>query len=220
MRILIVAESALSAEAIRRALRYAPACRVLGYVDGRHPCGDPVAQSRPDVVVVDDMSTQANALARVREVRNAAPDTKIVLLAAEMEPTWLDQASAAGIDAAIAKTAHAASVGMLVREVAAGNVYHAFATVPEAATETSEAAEMLTARELEILRLVAAGLSNSRIAAQLWVAEQTVKFHLSNIYRKLGLANRTEASHYAHLHGLLRPAAQAAPAPAPVQMAA
>jgi DNA-binding NarL/FixJ family response regulator len=218
MRILIVAESALSAEAIRRALRYAPACQVIGYVDGRNPCGDPVAQSRPDVVVVDDMNAQANALSRVREVRSAAPDTKIVLLAADMEPTWLDKASAAGIDAAIAKTAHAASVGMLVREVAAGNVFHAFTPVAEAAVETSGAADMLTARELEILRLVAAGLSNSRIAAQLWVAEQTVKFHLSNIYRKLGVANRTEASHYAHLHGLLRPTA--APAAPPVQLAA
>ena len=210
MRILIIAESALSAEAIRRALRYAPACRVIGYVDGRNPCSDPVAQSRPDVVVVDEMSAQANALTRVREVRNAAPDTKIVLLASEMEPTWLDKASAAGIDAAIAKSAHAASVGLLVREVAAGNVYHAFAPVAETATETSRAAEMLTARELEILRLVAAGLSNSRIAAQLWVAEQTVKFHLSNIYRKLGVANRTEASRWAQLHGLLGALAPAA----------
>ena len=53
----------------------------------------------------------------------------------------------------------------------------------------------LTARELEILRLVASGNSNRRIAQRLWVTEQTVKFHLSNVYRKLGVANRTEASH-------------------------
>ena len=61
----------------------------------------------------------------------------------------------------------------------------------------------LTERELEILRLVAAGAPNSRIAAQLWITEQTVKFHLSNVYRKLGVANRTEASHHAYVHGLL-----------------
>ncbi|MEA2138219.1 MAG: hypothetical protein QOG56_1369, partial [Solirubrobacteraceae bacterium] len=57
--------------------------------------------------------------------------------------------------------------------------------------------------ELEILRLVASGLSNARIAAQLWVTEQTVKFHLSNTYRKLGVANRTEASRYAHMHAIV-----------------
>jgi DNA-binding CsgD family transcriptional regulator len=71
----------------------------------------------------------------------------------------------------------------------------------------------LTARELEILGLVAEGASNSSIARQLWVTEQTVKFHLSNVYRKLGVANRTEASHHAHVNGLLD-------ATAPVSVAA
>src|SRR5438132_14211103 len=61
----------------------------------------------------------------------------------------------------------------------------------------------LTRRELEILRLVAEGHSNAKLARMLWVTEQTVKFHLSNIYRKLDVANRTEASRWAQLHGLL-----------------
>ena len=54
-----------------------------------------------------------------------------------------------------------------------------------------------------MLRLAAAGASNSRIAAELQITEQTVKFHLSNTYRKLGVANRTEASRYAHVNDLL-----------------
>jgi DNA-binding CsgD family transcriptional regulator len=66
-----------------------------------------------------------------------------------------------------------------------------------------EAAHELTRRELEILRLVAEGHSNSQMARMLWVTEQTVKFHLSNIYRKLEVANRTEASRWAQVHGLL-----------------
>jgi DNA-binding NarL/FixJ family response regulator len=61
----------------------------------------------------------------------------------------------------------------------------------------------LTKRELEILRLVAEGHSNSQLARMLWVTEQTIKFHLSNIYRKLDVANRTEASRWAQVHGLL-----------------
>jgi DNA-binding NarL/FixJ family response regulator len=203
MRVLIIAENACVAEAIRRGLRHAPACRVLGFVNGAQPCGATVAQAGPAVVVVDDMRDKTAALARIREARAAAPDAKVVLLSLDMEPKWLSRAAAAGIDAAIAKTSSLASVGMLVREIAAGNVFHAF-THGESEPEQAEAVHAaLTARELEILRLVAAGHSNGRIAAQLWVAEQTVKFHLSNIYRKLGLANRTEASHYAHVHGLL-----------------
>ena len=61
----------------------------------------------------------------------------------------------------------------------------------------------LTRREVEILQLVAEGYSNAQLAKMLWVTEQTVKFHLSNIYRKLGVANRTEASRWAQLNGLL-----------------
>ena len=61
----------------------------------------------------------------------------------------------------------------------------------------------LTRRELEILRLAAEGHSNSQLARMLWVTEQTVKFHLSNIYRKLNVANRTEASRWAQRNGIL-----------------
>ena len=79
-----------------------------------------------------------------------------------------------------------------MREIWAGSIHHAFA---RGAVGRDADHQQLTPRELEILRLVAAGASNGHIARQLWVTEQTVKFHLSNVYRKLGVANRTEASH-------------------------
>ena len=71
------------------------------------------------------------------------------------------------------------------------------------ATRAAPRHHELTTRELEILRLAASGNSNRRIAERLWVTEQTVKFHLSNVYRKLGVTNRTEASHLAHMDGLV-----------------
>jgi len=203
MRVLIIAESAQSAEAIRRGLRHAPSCRVLGFANSRLPCAATVAEAGPDVVVLDEMRDTSAILARIREARGASSTAKLVLLSTNMESDWLAEAAGAGIDAAIARSAHPASVGMLVREVAAGHVYHAFSG-EQAEAPSPAIVDQLTARELEILQLVAAGMSNSRIAAQLWVTEQTVKFHLSNIYRKLELSNRTEASHYAHMHGLLR----------------
>jgi DNA-binding NarL/FixJ family response regulator len=99
--------------------------------------------------------------------------------------------------------------GTLLREIAHGNVVHRYE--PRNGTLKDDGCP-LTDRELEILRLVAEGYTNGRIARQLWVTEQTVKFHLSNTYRKLGVANRTEASRYAHVHGLLDPhAADAMP---------
>jgi len=67
----------------------------------------------------------------------------------------------------------------------------------------------LTERELEILRAVGEGRSNREIGKQLWLAEQTVKFHLTNIYRKLGVSSRTEAVHWAYGHGVLDPSVDA-----------
>jgi DNA-binding CsgD family transcriptional regulator len=64
----------------------------------------------------------------------------------------------------------------------------------------------LTQRELEVLRLVASGRTNRELGRQLWVTTQTVKFHLSNIYRKLGVANRAEAAQWAQAHGLIEEA--------------
>ena len=85
------------------------------------------------------------------------------------------------------------------------------AELSAAASPQADSNRGLTQRELEILRLVAEGHSNGELARTLWVTEQTVKFHLSNIYRKLNVANRTEASRWAQLNGLL-----AAPASASV----
>jgi DNA-binding NarL/FixJ family response regulator len=207
MRVVIVADHAMTAQVIRRGLRHAPACQVIGYVDGRRSCSVPVADARPDVIVMDEPSSSETALVWINDLRAAAPEAKLVLLTPRMEAGWLAEAAAAGIDAAIAKSAHPDSIGMLVREVTAGNVFHAFRPSAVPQQRRDGAAEGLTSRELEILRLVAAGASNNRIAAELWVTEQTVKFHLSNLYRKLEVANRTEAAHYAHVHGLLEPAA-------------
>jgi DNA-binding NarL/FixJ family response regulator len=202
MRVLIIVDNALTAEGIRQEMRHAPSCRVVGYVNGRRPCDLAVADAAPDVVLVDDMSDEQATLSRIIEVRAAVPEAKIVLLTVRMEASWLAEASAAGIDAAIAKSAAPATVGLLIREVAAGHVFHTFTRGPARTRDTSMVPD-LTARELEILQWVAAGASNSGIASELYVTEQTVKFHLSNIYRKLGVANRTQASHFAYHHGLL-----------------
>jgi DNA-binding NarL/FixJ family response regulator len=124
-----------------------------------------------------------------------------------MDDDWLDEAFAAGAHAVISKTVHPVALGTLLREISQGNVVHRHQARPVA---TLEEECPLTTRELEILRLVAEGQTNGRIARQLWVTEQTVKFHLSNTYRKLGVANRTEASRYAYVHDLVSPREQLA----------
>ena len=200
MRILIVADNAVTANGIKLEMRHATGCRIVGFLSGRRSCGLIAAQEKPDVVLLDDMHSTELTLERIAELRRSVPESKIVLLTLCMDADWLAQASDAGIDAAVAKVARPGGIGTLVREIVRGNVFHAFASGTARAVPRRHE---LTARELEILQLAASGNSNRRIAERLWVTEQTVKFHLSNVYRKLGVSNRTEASHLAHMDGLV-----------------
>jgi DNA-binding NarL/FixJ family response regulator len=206
-RLMIVADDALSASTLRHAFRATGAFTVIdGYAEGRGPCGAVAAAHHPDLVVIDQLCSCDDMLARVVEIRTALPAVKLILLRTQMNSAWLTAATAAGADAAIAKTVRLEGLGLLVREVAAGHVFHAFeAPRPALRPVPDPDLPSLTNRELEVLRLVAAGAPNSRIAAQLWITEQTVKFHLSKVYRKLGVANRTEASHCAYVNGLFDP---------------
>jgi DNA-binding NarL/FixJ family response regulator len=142
----------------------------------------------------------------IRRARTLAPNIRAIVLSVHHDTAHIDGALAAGAAAYVVKTAHPDDVASAVRQAFDHSVYLAGGARPTAAPtapSTSDLPGGLTRRELEILRLVAEGHSNSQLARMLWVTEQTVKFHLSNIYRKLGVANRTEASRWAQLNGLL-----------------
>jgi DNA-binding NarL/FixJ family response regulator len=201
-RLMIVADHSFVVQAIRLALRQTAGFQVVGFFDGRGSVRNALQELKPDVVLVDDMQETDNALARLREIAEDAPQAKAMLLTLQMDSDWLEQAFEAGAQAVVSKTVHPVSLGTLLREISHGNVVHRFERRPAAVVEDDCP---LTDRELEILKLVAEGHTNGRIARELWVTEQTVKFHLSNTYRKLGVANRTEASRYAHLHNLTAP---------------
>jgi DNA-binding NarL/FixJ family response regulator len=171
-----------------------------------------VADARPDVVIVDDLGAPAEAVKRITEVHSALPAAKVVLLVPDTSLDWVEDAVRAGAHAVLSKTIDPISAGTLLREIVRGTIFHCLADptvrAGRVAQESDTAHESLglTQRELELLRLVASGATNSRLARQLFVTEQTVKFHLSNIYRKLGVANRTQASRFAYAHGLVPPA--------------
>jgi DNA-binding NarL/FixJ family response regulator len=207
-RLLIVADHSLVIHGIRLALRQTAGFQVAGFVDGRVAIAGALERVTPDIVLMDDMQEPEHALARLREVAALAPDAQTVLITLRMDDDWIQEAFEAGAHAVISKTVHPVALGTLLREISQGNVVHRYQ--PRAAAVQEEEECPLTQRELEILCLVAEGHTNGRIARQLWVTEQTVKFHLSNTYRKLGVANRTEASRYAYVHDLVSPREQLA----------
>ena len=160
-------------------------------------------------MVILEVATSDAALDGItflRQAREKRPGLRAIVLSSHEDAEHIDAALAAGAAAYVVKTAHPDDLASAVRQVFAHSIYlpggRAAAPAPETRRQSQELSG-LTRRELEILQLVSEGHSNAQLARMLWVTEQTVKFHLSNIYRKLDVANRTEASRWAQLHGLL-----------------
>jgi DNA-binding NarL/FixJ family response regulator len=150
---------------------------------------------RPDVLVgeIHGLDGELEGAAMVEAARSRFPGMRTIVVSSSEKPEDVRRALEAGAAGYVFKTARTAELIVAVRGV--------FAEASSAGEDAGTQA--LTRRELEILRLVAEGHSNAQLARMLWVTEQTVKFHLSNIYRKLDVANRTEASRWAQVHDLL-----------------
>jgi len=167
-----------------------------------------VEDAQPDLLLAelsesDEGTGGAGLLTRARQL---VPHLKAVVLSADAQSDRIESALRAGAAAYVVKTAHAEDLASAVRQSFDHSVFLAktqAAMPPAPVREFDDEAAGLTKREREILRLVAEGHSNAQLARMLWVTEQTIKFHLSNIYRKLDVANRTEASRWAQVHGLL-----------------
>jgi DNA-binding NarL/FixJ family response regulator len=160
----------------------------------------------PDLLVtgITMAAGELDGVALVRAARARIPALRAIVLAASTDPAHVEAAFQAGARAYVVKTAHADDITSAVRQAFDASIYLAGgpAAPPQPVVPLTKHSA-LTRRELEILQLVAEGHSNAELARMLWVTEQTVKFHLSNVYRKLGVANRTEASRWAQRAGLL-----------------
>jgi DNA-binding NarL/FixJ family response regulator len=167
-----------------------------------------VEEHRPDVFIAGIDPANSEQVACVRRATQSHSGLKAVVVADNTEPEAINAAFAAGATVYCVKTARQEDLVSAIRQAFERSIYIATNGGQEyspgqTSVPSEPAAHDLTRRELEILCLVAEGHSNSQLARMLWVTEQTVKFHLSNIYRKLDVANRTEASRWAQLNGLL-----------------
>ena len=195
-------------DAVEQVLRRVP-IRVVGKTTSTDEALSLVEKHRPDLLIteLEGVNGDLSGLSLIERSRGAVPSLRPIVLSMHQDAQIIDAALVAGASAYVVKTAHPEDLASAVRQAFSHSVYLAGrrnlapATVELSAQVDDEPG--LTRRELEILRLVAEGHSNAQLARMLWVTEQTVKFHLSNIYRKLEVANRTEASRWAQIHGLL-----------------
>jgi DNA-binding NarL/FixJ family response regulator len=175
------------------------------------------AALRPDVVLMDIRMPVLDGLQATRQITALADPPKVLVLTTFDLDDYVYEALRSGASGFLLKDASAGELAEAVRLVAAGDALLApsvtrrliaeFARMGAPRSPGRAQVESLTDREAEVLTLVARGLSNAEIAAQLVVAEQTVKTHVSRILMKLGLRDRTQAVVFAYESGLIRPGA-------------
>jgi NarL family two-component system response regulator LiaR len=166
-----------------------------------------VRERQPDALIFEPESCTSSTERFIAAARSTRPGLRAIAVSSADDHDTIRASLSAGADAYVLKRAEAEDIAVAVRQTFAHSIHLARALEPSTvgsvgATVDEPSLVPLTRREREILALVAEGHSNAAMARQLWVTEQTVKFHLSNIYRKLDVPNRTAATRWAHEHGL------------------
>jgi DNA-binding NarL/FixJ family response regulator len=213
LRVLIADDHPLILQGIRRNLQAAAGISVAGEARSGRELLALLERRRPQLVLLDLRMPEPDGLECITRIARSWPDVRTVVLSACEEPASIEAALGAGASAYVLKSANPADLPSVLLEAWSGRTSRpALAPLLRPAQQPGPAACGLTRRETAILQAVADGLTTRAISQQLWLSEHTVKFHLTNIYRKLGVSNRSAAVRYAFESRLapLPPAAGAA----------
>ena len=201
-KVLIADDHPLVRSGVRRALEEEHDIEVVGEATNGAKVLPLIGQTGPDLVVLDISMPQLDGLACLDQIRKRYPDVKVVILSASGDPDRVQAALTRGATAYVLKSVDVRDLASALRQAMEGTVFQALGVQQDSDGEPAGSAG-LTKRETAILKAVARGLTNQAIGREFWVSEQTVKFHLRNIFRKLEVGSRTEAARYAFEHGLV-----------------
>jgi DNA-binding NarL/FixJ family response regulator len=210
IRILIADDHSVVRQGLKMFLGLDPELEVVGEAVRK------AGELHPDVVLMDLLMPKMDGVTATATIRRAQPDTEVIALTSVLEDATVVSAVRAGAIGYLLKDTQADELCGAIHAAAAGQVRLA----PQAAARlmnevrTPENPDMLTEREIEVLRLLAQGQANKEIARSLHIAEKTVKTHVSNILAKLGLQSRTQAALYALRVGIASPQSTGTTGPA------
>jgi DNA-binding NarL/FixJ family response regulator len=197
IRIVLADDHELVLEGLRSLIEAEPDMEVLATAKDGATCLDVVRRHRPDVVVLDLEMGPVGGLQCLETLRGEQPEVRVLVLTAYSDGDSMRAALEGGASGFALKTEPPQQTVASIRQVARGQLVFPLAArrwllrAPQPAEPSQP-----TDRELEILALVSEGLTNAQIGRRLRVSDNTVKFHLQNVYLKLGVRNRTEAAAY------------------------
>lgn len=209
IRTLLVDDHALLREGMRSLLERENVVEVVGEAGSADAALAEVNARRPDVVVVDlklSAGTEYEGLRLIKEISQRHPDVAALVLTTFLDDDLVVRAVRAGARGYVVKDVDTTELVRAIQAVSGGGSAfdpRSAAVVLRAVSGESDSSEALSDREREVLRLLADGLANKRIGETLYISESTVKFHIRNIIRKLGVSKRTDAVYIASKRGLI-----------------
>lgn len=213
-RVVVADDQAVVREGIVMLLGLLPGIEVVGAARDGDEAVALVAELAPDVVLMDLRMPRCDGVEATRRIRGDHPGTQVVVLTTFADDESLFAALRAGARGYLTKDAQGDDIVKAVTDVLAGQAGLAPAvqrrllervTEPQQAPAPAEPPDGLTAREAEVLSLVAEGLSNKEIAGRLHIGAATVKTHINNLFAKTGVRDRAQAVRYAYQRGLIEP---------------
>ena len=212
VRVLIADDHEVVRERIRTLIKRQPGLEVCGLAPTGPEAVVLAQKTRPDVVVLDLTMPELDGLNAIRQIRNALPDTEVVVFSAHRSEDIIENVFKAGAKSYIEKTETSRDLITAIRSLAEHKPFFSSQTseillarllVPEAKIEQNRAEQKLTTREIEIVRLLAQGGSNKDIAATLGISIRTVETHRATLMHKLGVHSLADVVRYAIRHRII-----------------
>ena len=207
IRLLIADDHAVVRQGLRTFLELQEGIEVVAEADDGEEAVTAAERTKPDVVLLDLVMPRLGGVEAIRRIRDVSPESRVIVLTSFFDDAKLFPAVRAGAAGYLLKDVQPQELVRAIKIVHAGNALLAPAVTSRVLDEFAErarSADLLTAREREVLALIAQGMPNKVIARTLGVSEKTVKSHVSNILGKLGLTDRTQAALYAVREGLVQ----------------
>lgn len=210
IKVMLADDHILMREGIRQLLEFDGSISIIAEASDGEECIDKLLKSNPDVLLLDINMPKKNGIEVLQEIKSRNINVKVLILTVHNETEYLLKAVDIGVDGYILKDSESAELKKAINAVLNGESYIQPSLIPAlnnrliARDVDKDKIDSLTKRELEVLIQVANGMFNKEIATSLDISERTVKNHISNIFKKIDVSDRTQAAVFAIKNDLIK----------------